>query len=108
MRIFDSVDLLYYHLQRISLKRSESHINSPKWPKNKNVTINPKSKNNRCFKHSIVGAKHWEEIDNLPERTSNLKKKIKTTIGMILIFLHHQKTGKSLNKIIRHLLLISQ
>ena len=74
-RIFDSVDLLYYHLQRISLKRSESHINSPKWPKNKKVTINPKSKNNCCFKHSIVGADHWEEIDNLPERTSNLKKK---------------------------------
>ena len=30
----DSVDLLYYHLQKTSLKRSgSSYIDSPKWPK---------------------------------------------------------------------------
>ena len=28
--VFDSVDLLYYHLQRISLKRGESYVDSPK------------------------------------------------------------------------------
>ena len=28
--IRDSVDLLYYHLQKISLKRSASYIDSPK------------------------------------------------------------------------------
>ena len=33
--IFDSVDLLYYHLQKTSLKRiGSSYINSPKWLKN--------------------------------------------------------------------------
>ena len=33
---FDSVDLLYYHLQKVSLKRTGStYIDSPKWIKNK-------------------------------------------------------------------------
>ena len=35
--IFDSVDLLYYNLQKISLSRKESSfINSAKWLENKN------------------------------------------------------------------------
>ena len=42
--VFDSVDLLYYHLQRISLKRGELYVDSSKWLKNKGVTINPKNK----------------------------------------------------------------
>ena len=41
--IFHSVDLLYYNLQKISLKRVESYIDSPKWLKNKKS--NNKSKN---------------------------------------------------------------
>ena len=40
--VCDSVDLLYYHLQRITLKRGESYIDSPKWLKEKRATINPK------------------------------------------------------------------
>ena len=33
--ICDSVDLLYYHLQKISLKRGGSYIDFPEWLKNK-------------------------------------------------------------------------
>ena len=33
--IFDGVDLLYYNLQEISLKRGGSYIDSQKWLKNK-------------------------------------------------------------------------
>ena len=33
--IFDGVDLLYYNLQKISLKRGGSYIDSQKWLKNK-------------------------------------------------------------------------
>ena len=41
--IFDSVDLLCYHLQKANLKRTgSSYINSLKWLKNKKATINPK------------------------------------------------------------------
>ena len=40
--VFDSVDLLRYHLQKISLKRRGSYVDSPKWLKYKKSTINPK------------------------------------------------------------------
>ena len=39
---FDSVDLLYYELHKISLNRSGSYTDSPKWLKNKKAAINPK------------------------------------------------------------------
>ena len=39
--VFDGVDLLYYHLQKISLKRGGSNVYSPKWLKNKKSTIDP-------------------------------------------------------------------
>ena len=42
--VFDSIDLLYYRLLNISLNRGGSYIDSPKWLKNKEATINPKSK----------------------------------------------------------------
>ena len=37
----DSIDSLYYHFQKICFKRSGSYVDSPKWLKNKKVTINP-------------------------------------------------------------------
>ena len=39
---FERVDLLEYHFHKISLNRASSYIKSPKWLKNKRVTINPK------------------------------------------------------------------
>ena len=41
--IFDSVDALYYDLNKISLSRDGSYIDSPEWLKNKKATINPKN-----------------------------------------------------------------
>ena len=38
----NSVDLLCYHLHKISLKRDKSYVDSPGWLKNKKVTIIPK------------------------------------------------------------------
>ena len=40
--IFDGVGVLYYDLNKVSLSRGESYINSPEWLKNKKATINPK------------------------------------------------------------------
>ena len=40
---FESVDLLEYHLHKISLNRGSSYINSPEQIKNKGVTINLKN-----------------------------------------------------------------
>ena len=41
--VSDSIDLLYYHLQKIGLKRGRSYIDSPEKLKNKKGTINPKN-----------------------------------------------------------------
>ena len=47
----DSVELLYYHFQRIDIRRAESYIISPDWIASKKATINPKNENdNECFK----------------------------------------------------------
>ena len=53
----DSVDLLYYHLHKISLKRGKSYVDSPKWLKNKKATINPKNNDDKCF-FSICHTSH--------------------------------------------------
>ena len=40
----ESVGLLYYHFQRIDIRRGGSYIASPDWISNKKATINPKNK----------------------------------------------------------------
>ena len=52
--IFESVNLLTYHIHKIDLKRGKSYIKSPEWILNKRATINPKSKDNKCFQFSIT------------------------------------------------------
>ena len=42
--MFESVDLLYYSLHKISLNNGGSYIDSPGWIKNKKATINHKIK----------------------------------------------------------------
>ena len=37
----DSVELLYYHFQRIDIRRTESYIMSPGWIASKKATTNP-------------------------------------------------------------------
>ena len=55
--IFERVDLLEYHLHKISLNRGSSYIESPKWLHNKKVIINPKNtKDNNCFQYAITAA----------------------------------------------------
>ena len=59
----DSVELLYYHFQRIDIRRAESYIMSPDWILSKKATINPKNeKDNKCFKWSIVSGLNYNKI----------------------------------------------
>ena len=72
--IFERIDLLEYHLHKISLNRGSSSIKCDKWLKNKGVTINPKNtKNNKCFQYAITVALNYQDIDIHPERISKLK-----------------------------------
>ena len=71
--VFESVDLLSYSFHKISLKRGKSYIKSPEWVINKRATINPKNKDNKCFQYSITVALNHQNIENHPERISNIK-----------------------------------
>ena len=62
--VFESVDLLQYILHKISLNRGGSHIDSPKWIKNKEAAINPKNEDNECFKHATIAALNYGRINN--------------------------------------------
>ena len=42
--VYDSVDVLYYNLNKVNLSRGGSYIDSPKWLKNKKATINKKKR----------------------------------------------------------------
>ena len=75
---FKEVDLLYYHLHKISLNRGGSYTNSPEWLKNKRVTINPKNDDDECFKYALTAALNHEEIGRNPQRIIKIKPFINT------------------------------
>ena len=59
----DSVELLYYHFQRIDTRRAGSYIMSPDWIPSKKATINPKNeKDNKCFRRSINSVLNYNKI----------------------------------------------
>ena len=70
---FERIDLLEYHLHKISLNRGSSYIKSHEWIRNKGVTINPKNKDNKCFQYAIIAALNYQNINHNPERISKLK-----------------------------------
>ena len=63
--------VLYFH--KISLKREKSYIKSPEWVINKRAAINPKNKDDKYLQYSITVALNHQNIENHPERISNIK-----------------------------------
>ena len=103
--IFKRIDLLEYHLHKISLNRRGSFIISPKWLKNKGVTINPKNtKDNNCFQYAITVALNHQNIDHNPERISKLKPFVNNYNWEGIEFPSRSKDWRNFNKTIRQLL----
>ena len=63
--VFESVDLLSYHIHKTSLKRENSYIKSPEWIASEKAIINPTNVGNRCFEYSIVVALRHKEIKTI-------------------------------------------
>ena len=63
---YDRVDALYYNLNKISLSRGVSCIDSPKWLKNKKATINPKNKDDKCFLCALTVALNYGKVKKDP------------------------------------------
>ena len=70
---FDGVNFLYYDFNKISISRSGSYLDSPKWLKNKKSTINPKNNDYKCFQYAVALALNLDKINNHPERISKIK-----------------------------------
>ena len=98
--IFNGINYLYYDLNRITISKGGSYIESPKWLKDKKCTINQKNTDNKCL------ALNFNNIDKHHQRISKLNPLLIIIIGMILIFLQLKKIGINLKLIIKMLLLI--
>ena len=67
--VFGSIDLLH-NLHKTILNRGGSHIDSPKWLKNKKATIYPKNNDDKCFQYALTVALNYEEIKKDLQRIS--------------------------------------
>ena len=52
--VFDGVNYLYYDLNKISISKGGSYIDSPKWLKDKKSTINSKNNDCKCFQYAVT------------------------------------------------------
>ena len=71
----DSVELLYYHFQRIDIRRAESYIMSPDWIASKKATINPKNeKYNKYFQWPIISGLNYKTKEKELEKILKFKR----------------------------------
>ena len=91
---YDSVDALYYNLNKVSLSRAGSYIDSSKWLKNNKATINPKNKDEKCFQYALTVALNYEQIKDHPERISKIKPFIDKCNWKEIDFSSHSKDRK--------------
>ena len=96
---------MHYVLNKISLRRDGSDIDSSKWLKDKKATRNPKNNDDKCSQYALTVALNYQNIESNPQRISKIKPFI-DKYNWKEIFHHIIKIGKSLNQIITQLLLI--
>ena len=72
--VFDEVLFMNIDLHQLNLKRGSSYLPLPDWLACKKAIINPKNKDQECFKWAVIAALRWEEINSNPERISKLKR----------------------------------
>ena len=79
--VYDSVDVLYYNLNKVSLSRGRPYIDSPKWLKNKKATVNTKNNDGKSFQYALIVAFNYEKNLKNPQRISKIKPLLINTIG---------------------------
>ena len=71
--IFNEINYLYYDLNRTTISKGGSYIESPKWLKDKKCTINKKNTDNKCFQYATTLALNFNNIDKHHQRISKIK-----------------------------------
>ena len=66
--IFNGINYLYCDLNRITISKGGSYIESPKWLKDKKCAINQKNADNKCFQYATTLALNFNNIDKHPQR----------------------------------------
>ena len=94
--VYDSVDALYYNLNKISLRRSGSYIAFPKWLKNKKATIYPKNNDDKYFQYALTVALNYEQIKKNPQIILNIKSFIDQYNWKEIDFPSHSKDWKKI------------
>ena len=92
--IFDSIDTLYYDLNKISLSIDGSYVDSSEWLKNKKATINLKNNSHKCVQYVLTVALNYEQIKKDPQRISKIKPFIDQQSWKEIDFLSHRKDWK--------------
>ena len=97
--IFNGINYLYYDLNRITISKGGSYIESPKWLKDKKCCINQKNNDNKCFQYAATLA--LIVLINIIKEYKKLNPLLIIIIGMILIFLQPKKIGINSKLIIK-------
>ena len=53
---------VYINFHRLALTRGGSYVELQEWLKSKKAVINPQNKDEQCFKWTVIGALHHEDI----------------------------------------------
>ena len=103
----DSVDVLYYNLNKINLSTGGSYIDFPTWLKHKKVAMNSQNKKDaRCFQYALTVALNHEKIKDHPKIISKIKPFIDKYDWKEIDFPSQGKIGKNFSQTINQLLLI--
>ena len=70
--IFNGINYLHYDLNRITISKGGSYIESPKWLKDTKCTINQKNTDNKSFQYATTLALNFNNIDK-HQRISKIK-----------------------------------
>ena len=60
-------------MNKISISKGGSYIDSPKWLQDKKSTINPKNNDYRCFQYAVTLALNLDKINKNFQRISKIK-----------------------------------
>ena len=71
--LFNEINYLYYDLNRITISKGGSYIESPEWLKDKKCCINQKNNDNKCFQYAATLALDVNSIDKHHQRISKIK-----------------------------------
>ena len=76
--VFNGINYFYYDLNRVSVSKGGSYIESPKWLKDKKSTVNQKNNDYKCFQYATTLALNFDKVTIHPEK---ITKKIKSSIN---------------------------